>query len=179
MTTDETWVHYFMHETKRSSMQWRHPESPKPKKAKTTFSVGKVMATINAEYYSALLEGPVKATIRNKRKRAQTSVSFLQDNVHPHVAARTMDTIQKLKCNVLPHPPYRPDRAAASDCHLFDPLKELLGGKRLRNDEEVTQAVREWLHWQPKDFFLSFRTAGAGVSQTGEIMLESNTYVEK
>ena len=32
--------------------------------------------TINAEYYSALLEGPVKAAIRNKRKRAQTSVSF-------------------------------------------------------------------------------------------------------
>ena len=32
-----------------------------------------------AEYYSALLEVPVKATIRNKRKRAPIS-SFLQDN---------------------------------------------------------------------------------------------------
>ena len=53
--------------------------------------------TINAEYYSALLEGLVKAAIRNKRKRAQTSVSFLQDNARPHVAARTMTTIQKLK----------------------------------------------------------------------------------
>jgi len=30
--------------------------------------------TINAEYYSALLERPVKAAIRNKRKRAQTCV---------------------------------------------------------------------------------------------------------
>ena len=65
--------------------------------------------TINAEYYSALFEGPVKAAIRNKRKRAQISVSFLQDNARPHVAARTMDTIQKLKRNVLPHPPYSPD----------------------------------------------------------------------
>jgi len=116
MTTDETWVHYFMPESKRSSMQWRHPGSPKPKKAKTMFSAGKVMATIfwdskgvlyvdfltelrtiSAEYYSALLKGPVKTAIRNKRKRAQTSVSFLQDNARPHVAARTMDTIQKLK----------------------------------------------------------------------------------
>jgi len=88
VTTDETWVHYFTPESKRSSMQWRHPGSPKPKKAKTTFPAGKVMATmfwnskdvlcvdflterrtINAEYYSALLEGPVKAAIRNKRKR--------------------------------------------------------------------------------------------------------------
>ena len=46
MTTDETWVHYFMPEGERSSMQWCYPESPKPKRAKTTFSAGKVMATI-------------------------------------------------------------------------------------------------------------------------------------
>jgi hypothetical protein len=58
--------------SKRSSMQWCHPGSPKPKKAKAMFSAGKVMATtfwdsgvlyvdfltehhtINAEYYSAI-----------------------------------------------------------------------------------------------------------------------------
>jgi len=84
--------------------------------------------TINAEYYSALLEGPVKTAIRNKRKRVQKSVSFLQNNARPHVAARTMDTIQKLKWKVLPHPPYTPD-LAPSDYHLFGPLKEHLGGK--------------------------------------------------
>jgi len=162
-----------MPESKRSSMQWRHPESPKPKKVKTTFSAGKVMATIfwdsngvlyvdfltehrttNAEYYSACLKGPVKTAIRQKRKRAQTSVSFLQDNARPHVAARTMDTIQKLKWNVLPHPPYSPDLAPL-DCHLFDPLNEQLRGKRFCNNEEVIQNIQEWLHRQPKDFFLS------------------------
>ena len=154
MTTDKTWVHYFTPESKLSSMQWRHPGSPKPKKAKTTFSAGKVMATIfwdskavlyvdfltqrrtiNAEYYSALLEGSVKAAIRNKRKRAQTLVSFLQDNAHPHVAARTMTTTQKMKWNVLPHPPYSPD-LAPSDYHLFGPLKEHLGEKRFHNNEK-------------------------------------------
>ena len=46
VTTDQTWVHYFTPESKRSSMQCRHPESPKPKKAKTTFCAGKVIATI-------------------------------------------------------------------------------------------------------------------------------------
>jgi len=173
VTSDETWVHYFTPESKRSSMQWRHPESPKPKKAKTTFSVGKVTTTIfwdskgalyvdflterrtiNAEYYSALLEDPVKAAIRNKRKRAQTSVSFLQDNARPHVAARTTDTIQKLKWNALPHPPYSPD-LAPSDYHLFGPLKVHLGGKGFHNLEEVIQTVQECLHGQPKDFFLN------------------------
>jgi len=70
--------------------------------------------TINAECYSALLEGPVKTAIRNKRKRAQTSVSFLQDNTNPHMAAHTTGTIQKLKWNVLPHPPYSPDLASSA-----------------------------------------------------------------
>jgi transposase len=63
-----------------------------------------------------------------------------------------MDTIQKLKWNVLPHPPYSPD-LAPSDYHLFGSLKEHLGGKRFRNNEEVIQEVQEWLHLQPKDFF--------------------------
>jgi histone-lysine N-methyltransferase SETMAR len=108
--------------------------------------------TINAQYYSALLEGPVKAAIRNKRKRAQTSVSFLQDNTRPHMATRTMETIQKLKWNVLAHPPYSPD-LAPSDYHLFGPLK--VDGKRFRKNEEVIQDVQERLHGQPRDFFLS------------------------
>ena len=166
-------MHYFTLESKRSSMHWLHPGSSKTKQAKTTFSAGKVMATIfwdskgvlyvdfvterrtiNAEYYSALLEGPVKSAIRNRRKRTKTSVSFLQDNARPHVAARTMYTIQKLKWNILPHPPYSPE-LAPSDYHLFSPLKEHLGGKGFRHNEEVIQDVQEWLHWQPKDFFLS------------------------
>ena len=46
VTKDETWVRYFSPKTKRSSMQWRHTGSLKPKKAIPTSSVGKVMATI-------------------------------------------------------------------------------------------------------------------------------------
>jgi transposase len=65
-----------------------------------------------------------------------------------------METIQKLKWNVLPHPPYSPD-LAPSDYHLFGPLKEYLGRKRFCNNEEVIHDVRKWLHRQPKDFFLS------------------------
>jgi hypothetical protein len=84
----------------------------------------------------------LERNIRNKRKRAQTSVSFLQNNVRPHVAARTMETIQKLKWNFLPHPPYSPD-FAPSDYHFFGPLQEHLGGKRFRINEEEVQNVQE------------------------------------
>jgi hypothetical protein len=115
VTTDETWMHYFTPKWKCFSVQWHHLRSPKPQKSETTFSAGKIMTTIfwdskgvlyvdfltehhtlNTEYYSSLLKFPVKTAIRNKRKRAQTSVSILQDNASPHMAARTMDTIQKL-----------------------------------------------------------------------------------
>jgi len=96
------------------------------------------------------------------------------------MAARTMDTIQKLKWNVLLHPPYSPD-LASSDYHLFGPLKEHLGGKRFRNYEEVIQAVQEWLLWKPKDFLLSGHPQASGplaqvFLQTRKIMLKSNNF---
>ena len=65
-----------------------------------------------------------------------------------------MDTIQKLKWNVLPHLPNSPV-LATSDYHLFIFLNEHLSGKMFRNNEEVVQNVQEWLQWQSKDFFLS------------------------
>jgi len=40
-----------------------------------------------------------------------------------------------------------------SDCHVFGLLKEAMGGKYFRSDEEVHLAVHEWLHCQPKEFF--------------------------
>ena len=32
VTTDETWVHYYTPKTKQRSKQWKHAESPPPKK---------------------------------------------------------------------------------------------------------------------------------------------------
>jgi len=64
-----------------------------------------------------------------------------------------MDTIQKVKWYVLPHPSYSLD-LAPTDYHLFGPLKEHLGGKSFRSNVEGVQVVQEWLQWQPRDFFL-------------------------
>ena len=89
---------------------------------------------------------------REKGRKHQCHFSRIT-SVHTWLLA-PMDTIQKLKWNVLPHPPYNPD-LAPSDYHLFGPLKEHLGGKGFRNNDEVVQDVQEWLRWQPKDFFLS------------------------
>ncbi|GBO17806.1 hypothetical protein AVEN_152303-1 [Araneus ventricosus] len=42
-------------------------------------------------------------------------------------------------------PPYSPD-LAPSDFHLLLKLKEFLGGKRFRSDEELENAVITWLN---------------------------------
>ena len=59
----------------------------------------------NAAYYSDLLEIDLKEKIRSKRKAGGRRVAFLQDNARPHTTKTTMETLRKLKCNLLTHPP--------------------------------------------------------------------------
>ena len=121
-TTDKTWVHYFIPESQQSTKERHHRDSPKPKKPRTTISAGKVMATIfwdwkgvthldflqerranNAEYYSNILVGEVKDKIWYKRK-----LDFLPSRqCKASHCQKTMETIRKLKRDLLPHPPYR------------------------------------------------------------------------
>ena len=46
VTRDETWVYHFKPESKRASMEWRHPTSPLSKKFKSQQSAGKVIVTV-------------------------------------------------------------------------------------------------------------------------------------
>jgi hypothetical protein len=94
----------------------------------------------------------MKSAIRSKRREPQDSLCFLQNNTRPHNAALTLETVRKLKWDVLPHLPYSPD-LAPSDYHLFGPLKDILGGKKFRDFDEVIAAVRSLIDQQPKTFF--------------------------
>jgi [histone H3]-lysine36 N-dimethyltransferase SETMAR len=172
VTCDETWVHHYEPETKRQSMEWKHPNSPSKKKFKTQPSAGKVMltvfwdsqgpilehymeqgTTVNSARYSEMLIDELKPAIRSKRRGVLSKgVLLLHDNARPHTAAHTVETIQKLKFEVLDHPPYSPD-LAPSDYHLFGPLKESLRGRRFTSDDAIKEAVHSWLVAQPKSFF--------------------------
>jgi hypothetical protein len=87
--------------------------------------------TVNAQYYSTLLNEKVKPAIRSKRRKRQDSVFFLQGNARSHTAALTMATVLKLKWDALPHPAHSPD-LALSDYHLSGPMKGVLGLKRFQ-----------------------------------------------
>ena len=43
ITADETWVYYYDPETKMQSSQWKHTDSPPPKKARVSRTIGKHM----------------------------------------------------------------------------------------------------------------------------------------
>ena len=127
VTGDETWVHHYQTETKQASRQWKHKESPTPTKFKVVPSTSKVMATmfwdmrgvllvefqehsrtVNASSYCSLLER-LKTAIRTKRKGLLTQgVILLHDNARSHTVRLTLETVEQLGLDVLPHPPYSP-----------------------------------------------------------------------
>jgi len=109
--------------------------------------------TVNSVGYSEMLSTELKPAIRTKRRGLLSSgVLLLHDNARPHTAIHTLQTLVKLGFTVLEHRAYSPD-LAPSDYHLFGPLKEALSGRRFTSDEEVQEAVHEWLAAQPKTFF--------------------------
>ena len=78
----------------------------------------------------------------------------MNDNARPHTARLTLETVEQLGLEALPHPPYSPD-LAPSDYHLVGPMKKMLGGQKLASDTEVQSVVRQWLGQQPASFFAS------------------------
>lgn len=173
VTQDETWVHHFDPESKRQSMQWKHPWSPSPRKFRVTASAGKVMAsvfwdsagvimidylergrTITGEYYSQLLIRLREAIKQKRRGKVGKGVMMLQDNAPPHTSHVAKAAMERCGFELLPHAPYSPD-LAPSDYYLFPLLKEQLRGKHFGSDDEVVSAIEEWINKQESGFFLN------------------------
>ena len=109
--------------------------------------------TVTSAMYADLLKNHLHPAIKSKpHELLNTDVLLQHDNAWPHTTRSTVATIQDLSLECLPQTLYLPD-LAPSDFHVFGPLKEAMGGMSFRSDEEVQQAVHEWLHSQPKDFF--------------------------
>jgi len=123
---------------------------------KTTPSAGKVTASefrdsqcvlfvffflteqriINAAYYMKSLKDRLKPALCSKRRgRSVKSVCLHRDNARPHTAALTTVTWG------LPHSAYSRG-LAPSDFYLVGPLKEALGGKTFRADNEVKLSMQ-------------------------------------
>jgi histone-lysine N-methyltransferase SETMAR len=196
---DESWVNHYQPESKRASMQWKHPGSHSfsTKNFKVTPSGGKVMLSVfwdsqgvllahflkhvenmnSASYYEVLLK--LWVAIRRKRPRQLArGVLLHHDNVRPHTARATQERIQELQWEPLEHPPYSQD-LAPSDFHLFGPLKNHLGGKHFADDEKVETEVRKWLRQRSTYVYFYAARFDALLKRWDKCMNVGGRYIEK
>ena len=134
---------YYMPEKKEQWKQWKHYDTPPPKKAKAVKSADKIMelifwyakgilminyvptkSTINGKYYTNLLDQLDKNIHEKRHGLWKKKIIFYQDNACPYQCVVTMTKVNKLKYNLLLHPPYLTDQVP-SDFHIFEQLKKI------------------------------------------------------
>jgi histone-lysine N-methyltransferase SETMAR len=124
-----------------------------------------------------MLSTKLKPAIRTKhRGLLSTGVLLLHD-----IAIHILQTLVKLGFEVLDHPAYSPD-LAPSDYNLFGLLKDALRCSHFTSDEEVKEAVHEWLAAQSRTFFFcghpeACRTLEPSVLKSMGTMLENDIIV--
>ena len=172
ITGDESWVYGYDPETKRQSSQWKHPESPRPKKARQVPSKMKVMLTVffdirgivhheyapegqtvTKEYYQDVLRR-LRDAVRRKRPDMWTAKNWQlhHDNAPAHSSNLIQHFLTKHGIPVVRQPPYSPDMAPC-DFWLFPKLKTPLKGSRFETREEIMRNATANMNTIPKEDF--------------------------
>ena len=168
---NETWIHHYTRESKRSLGEWTAVGEKRPKLQKTQMWAGKVMAhvfwdphgvlfidylekgeTINSERYIGQLMRLKNEMGEKRLQMKKKKVLFHQDNVPCHKSLATIAKLNKLSFKLLPHPPYSPD-LPNSECYLFADLKKMLQGKRFYSNEEVITETNAYFKAKYKSFY--------------------------
>ena len=77
-------------------------------------------STVTSATYSNLLRENLKPAIHQKRRGLLTTgVCLLHDNARPHTATATVSTIEELRFECIPHPPYSPGLRAIRFSRLW------------------------------------------------------------
>ncbi|GBM19152.1 hypothetical protein AVEN_79873-1 [Araneus ventricosus] len=88
---------------------------------------------------------------------------LLYDNARPHTAAVTQELLDQFGWETFDYLPYSPD-LSPSDFHLFLKLKEFLGDKSFRSDEDLENAV--YVEFTAPTYFLPLRIANSLLPRT-------------
>ncbi|KAJ4427867.1 hypothetical protein ANN_23871 [Periplaneta americana] len=172
ITGDESWVYGYDPGTKRQSSQWKHPESPRPKKARQVRSKIKMMLTVffdvrgivhheyapegqmvTKEYYHDVLRR-LRDAVRRKRPDMWTANNWHlhHDNAPAHSSQLIHTFLAKHGITTVHQPPYSPDLAPC-DFWLFPKLKTPLKGSHFESREEIMRNATTELNTIPKEDF--------------------------
>lgn len=160
VTQDESWFHMSEPESKEASKQWKHPDSPRPKKVLSKPSSKKVLYsffwdnqgiivqwpveeghTVTGSYHADLLRNQLHPSLKLKRRGMIThGVLLLQDNAPAHTSHVAQAAVFDLGYEQLPHPPYSPD-LSPSDYFLFPRVKQELRGRHFTSRSSLGSAI--------------------------------------
>ena len=104
-------------------------------------------ATFTGDYYALLLNKLTEAIKIKRRCIISKVILNLQAKVLVHNAHVAMPEAWACGYEILPHSRYCFD-LALSECHLFQPMKLFLKGKRLSDDKALISKVTSWLEDQ-------------------------------
>lgn len=165
ITCDESWFFTYDPETKRQSMHWKSPDSPRQKKARMSKSKFKAMMivffdvkgivhiewvpegqTVNQHYYISVLT-TLRERVRRKRNDLWKKKTWIlhQDNAPAHNALSVKTFLANHNIPILDHPPYSPDLAPC-DFFLFPKVKSALKGTRFESVEAVKEKATEVMY---------------------------------
>jgi len=101
-----------------------------------------------ARYVQTLLK--LRRALRDKRPGRK--VILQHHNARPHTALLTLENIENMGWEVLPHFPHSPD-LAPSDYHLFGFVKNEMQGQHYETNNALQTAVRQCLRAAGTEFY--------------------------
>jgi hypothetical protein len=103
------------------------------------------MLTVNAQYYSNLLNNDKQQAVRKKRPvKLSRIIILLHDSTCPHMPNLMKVTVAAMGSEIMNHPSYRSD-LVPSDFYLSGPMNVHLGGQKFQADDELKCDVLNWL----------------------------------
>ena len=161
ITGDETWVYGYDPESKFQSLQWKHLESARPKKAQVRSNVKVMLAcffdfrgivhykyapegqTIYKEYYLEVLRR-LRDAARRKWPDIWTGKNWQlhHDNAPTHSTHEIKGFLSKNNTALVREPSYSPDLAPC-DFWLFRKLKITLREMRFQSRADITEKTME------------------------------------
>ena len=111
----------------------------------------------NVEYKMEKHGGEVLDELHQKHRQQYPALVnrkgpiLLHDNARPRVAKPTLQKLNELGYETLPHPPYSPD-LSPTDYHFFKHLDNFLREKCFKNLSDIKNAFSDFIATRTQDF---------------------------